>query len=99
MTTQNRQSQVLAEPHPDCEACQGERIRAERIAIANGLLRIEVMDLKTIVRRLGGERELADFLRGRVLERDILTEPTCTHGRALHAYCRRCGSVEDFNEF
>ena len=90
MSGGNRQGQVMAEPHPDCAACRGERVTAERIVVANGLLRIEVMDLIGLIRNKGHLRELCELYRDRPTERDIMGAPTCTHGRALHAFCRRC---------
>lgn len=85
----NRDHQVMAESHPDCMACTLERINAERRAIAAGALRLEVLDLRALIRQLGGASALAEYDRTRS-EVDHIHAPCCEHGRALYAACRRC---------
>jgi hypothetical protein len=93
--TLNRPEGQRAEPHPDCEACEQERIHAERRLIANGALRLEVMDLKALIKQLpGGEVALSDYLHRRDEPVDHTLVPTCKHGRALSTPCRRCWGEE-----
>ncbi len=95
VSTHNRQSQVLIEPHPDCLACEQERINAERRLIANGALRLEVMDLRQLVKKHGGADALTRYDSDNREPVDRSLVPTCTHGRALSSRCRRCGRAEE----
>ena len=63
--------------------------------IAAGALRLEVMDLKDLLRALPGGREaLARYLQERDEPIDHTLVATCEHGRALTATCRRCTGKE-----
>lgn len=54
MSSRNREQVVLAPSHPDCRACDILRDKVDRQAVANGRLRIQVMDLKAALAQTGG---------------------------------------------
>ena len=93
-STRNRKGRVHTEPHPDCKACTLERINAERRAVAAGALRLEIVDYREQLRRYR-TAWLARYDRNKRNQTDHMSVPTCVHGRALGAYCRRCGTVEE----
>jgi hypothetical protein len=54
MSSRNREQVVLAPSHPDCRACDILRDKVDRQAVANGRLRLQVMDLKAALAQTGG---------------------------------------------
>jgi hypothetical protein len=95
--TRNRKGRVHTAPHPDCKACELERINAERRAVAAGALRLEIMDYRDILSQVDPAWLLAYDLRRRDT-RDHMATPSCTHGRALSAPCRRCAGTPEEEE-
>ena len=94
-STHNRQAEVKIKSHPDCRACEARTVEAERQIVANGALRLQVMDLRALIVQMGGQLELSEYDRARGEPVDHLAAACCTHGRALSAQCRRCGSQRE----
>ena len=61
MSTRNREQVVLAPSHPDCRACDILKDKVDRQAVANGRLRLQVMDLKAALAKQGGVRDRSTY--------------------------------------
>lgn len=100
----NRQVQVLADRHPDCGACALLEEYLNQQIVANGVLRLLVLDLREELRKAGREYDLSDYPTTRdAVERHPAAvagcglrprQPgDCCHGVSLRSTCDDCGRV------
>lgn len=78
--------------HPDCLYCASSKVHLDRQIVANGRLRLEVMDLKEEVKRY--RKELYEHYAVSWV-RKLLGGARCAHGVSMQGRCSYCGVVSD----